>query len=132
MCYILLRLHAALPKLLQRSLPLTQCLDTVLMGAQDEGPATNDDEDEGENWDVNRPADINLPSPERVDKVSKGWNIAEDTWKGGKSAKKAPPSAKKLAAAAQLTKVQESMEGEVTAAPTAGERPQRKRKTTTS
>ncbi|BDA42617.1 probable condensin complex subunit 1 at C-terminar half [Coccomyxa sp. Obi] len=99
---------------------------------QDEGPAANDDEDEGENWDVNRPADINLPSPERVDKVSKEWNIAEDTWKGGKGAKKTAPSATKLAAAAQLTQVQQLMEGEVTAAPKAGERPQRKRKITTN
>ena len=102
------------------------------MGPQDEGPGANGDEADEENWDVNRPADINLPSPERVDKVSKEWNIAEDIWKGGKSAKKAAPSATKFAAAAQLTEMQQLMEGEVTAASKAGERPQRKRKTTTS
>lgn len=37
---------------------------------------------EEENWDTNRPADVYLPSPDRVDKVSRQWSIPTDAWQG--------------------------------------------------
>lgn len=37
---------------------------------------------EEENWDTNRPADVYLPSPDRVDKVSRQWSIPGDAWQG--------------------------------------------------
>lgn len=78
-----------------------------------------------ENWDVNRPADVMLPSPARVDKEPKRWNIAEDSWTG--SAKKASPAARGKSIAA--AEVQAMMEGEHTSASGGeGGRPERKRK----
>lgn len=35
-----------------------------------------------ENWDSNRPADVYLPSPDRVDKAPKQWNIPAEACKG--------------------------------------------------
>ena len=37
---------------------------------------------EEENWDASRPADVYLPSPDRVDKVSRQWSIPADAWQG--------------------------------------------------
>ncbi len=86
-------------------------------------------DEEGENWDANRPADITLPSPARVDKVPKRWNIAEDTWKGGDSAKKATPAAKRSSGrSAHAADMQALIEGAAAAALDEGTRPQRKRK----
>ena len=87
------------------------------------------DDDEGENWDANRPADIMLPSPARVDKVPKRWNIAEDTWKGGDSAKKAAPAARRDSGkSAHAADMQPLIEGVNAAALNEKGRLQRKRK----
>ena len=40
------------------------------------------EEDDEENWDANRPADVYLPSPDRVDKAPKQWNIPADACQG--------------------------------------------------
>ena len=36
----------------------------------------------GENWDANRPADIMLDSPDRVDKLPKRWAVAPEAFRG--------------------------------------------------
>ncbi|EIE24970.1 hypothetical protein COCSUDRAFT_83663 [Coccomyxa subellipsoidea C-169] len=72
---------------------------------------------------------ITLPSPARVDKVPKRWNIAEDTWKGGDSAKKATPAAKRGSGrSAHAADMQVLIEGAAAAALNEETRPQRKRK----
>ncbi len=40
------------------------------------------EEDDEENWDANRPADVYLPSPDRADKAPKPWNIPADACQG--------------------------------------------------
>lgn len=40
------------------------------------------DEEDEENWDANRPADVYLPSPDRADKAPKQWNIPADACQG--------------------------------------------------
>ena len=40
------------------------------------------DEDDEENWDANKPADVYLPSPDRADKAPKQWNIPADACQG--------------------------------------------------
>lgn len=40
------------------------------------------EEDDEENWDANRPADVYLPSPDRADKAPKQWNIPADACQG--------------------------------------------------
>ena len=57
----------------------------------------------GENWDLNRPADVCLPSPDRVDKVPKQWSIPADACQGsaGRARKGSRLGAAPLAVAAQ-------------------------------
>ena len=58
---------------------------------------------DGENWDLNRPADVCLPSPDRVDKVPKQWSIPADACQGsaGRVRKGSRLGAAPLADAAQ-------------------------------
>lgn len=84
-----------------------------------------------ENWDSNRAADVVLPSPDRVDKVPKRWNISEDSPRGSGSAKKATAAAAGVSRLAMMTMNDEDAM-QIEAAEKAGcvKRPARKRKCT--
>ena len=85
---------------------------------------------EEENWDTNRPADVYLPSPDRVDKVSRQWSIPADAWQG--SVEKARKGSRlAVASLADVTKKGLSSLGLADAPSVAAEgrsRPGRKRK----
>lgn len=72
----------------------------------------------GENWDANRPADIMLDSPDRVNKLPKRWAVAPEACLGTPTGKAGCAKPAAVAAAVQ-------QEG---AAAVERSRPERKRK----